>query len=170
MQMVMIGFDDIESATTALDEIEAARDDSEISLKDLALAYKSERGNPKIRQTSDAGVGKGLIRGGVLGLLVGIIAPSVGALTGAAAGGALGGVITGVGDKGVNNPMMRALATTLEENRSVLLALGDQSQIALLADTIEPYSGKARYLDVPDATQALIKEMAKLSMEDLENS
>jgi uncharacterized membrane protein len=169
MQMVMIGFEDINLAMTALDRIEATCDDREIALRDMALAYRNDRGRAKIHQISDAGVGTGLIRGGVLGLLVGIISPPVGVLANGAAGGALGGVITGVGDKGVNNDMTRALAGMLQERAAVVMALGEAKQIARLENALQPYAGDVTYADVPDATQVLIKEMAKLSMEDLEN-
>lgn len=165
MQLMMIGFDTREDGETAFEALDDARHDDEILLDDLALVYRNDRGRVKVKQTNDAGLGKGLVRGGVLGLLVGVIAP-VGAVAATVVGGALGAIVTAF-DEGVDNGMMKALGKTLETRESVVLCLGEQTQIDLLAKELAPYTDSLQYEVVPEASQNMIKEMSKLSLSDI---
>ncbi len=170
----MVGFNSRADGQTAFEAIDDLQSDEEVELEDLALVYRNDKGKTKVRQTEDAGVGKGLARGGVLGLLVGIVAAAGPAGWGIAAlstviGGALGGIITAF-DDGIDNPMMRALGRNMEEKEAVLLALGSKEQIGKLEEGFAPYSAELEYEVVPEASQNLIKEMSKLSLDDLGGS
>ncbi|MGI9598229.1 MAG: DUF1269 domain-containing protein [Acidimicrobiales bacterium] len=166
---MIIGFDNRRAAQSALDDLEAETDRRDLRFRDLALLFRDDHGRSKVRRTSRAGTGNGLLPGGVLGLLVGITAP-VGAVAAAVAGGALGGVITGIGDESVDNEMMRSLALAVEHDEAVVMALADRSQLYRMEDSLSPYADRLEYLAVPQATVDLINELSKLSMEDLENS
>lgn len=170
MEMLIVGMKKADGET-ALEALDDARSDKSVKLDDLALVYRNDKGKVKIRQTSDATIGKGVGRGGVLGLLVGLVVAAGPAGWGVAAlatlaGGAIGGVITAF-DDGIDNPMMRKLGANLDMHESVLIALGDKPEIAKLEDGFAPYSDELTYEVVPDATQDLIKEMAKLSIDDI---
>ena len=167
MQMMMVGLSKADGET-ALEAIDDARGDKEVKLDDLALVYRNDKGRVKVRQTSDATIKRGLLRGGVLGLLVGIISP-VGAIAATVAGGALGGIITAF-DDGVDNAMMKKLGSHLDMHESVLLALGEADEIKKLEDGFAPYADSVELEVVPEATQKMIKEMAKLSADTLGTS
>jgi uncharacterized membrane protein len=169
MKLLTIGFEDRQTAQGALDELETACDERGTWLKDLVVAYRSGSGTPRVRQTTDAGVGTALLHGGLLGILVAIVVPA-GSVAATVAGGALGGVIAGVGDDAVDNQMMRSLSMSLHENDSVVLALGESEQLGQLDDVLSPYRNRMESHQVPEATVYLIREMSKLSMEDLKNS
>lgn len=174
MELLMVGFNSKADGQTAFEDIDELQSDKAVELEDLALVYKNDKGKTKLRQSEDAGVGRGLVRGGVLGLVVGLVAAAGPAGWGAAAvataiGGALGGVITAF-DDGIDNSMMRALGRQMEEKEAVLLALGSKEQIGALEEGFAPYKVELDYEVVPEAAQDLIKEMSKLSLDDLGKS
>ena len=166
MQLMMIHLDSRREGRTALDSLDRARDTKEIVLEDLALVYRNDRGRVKVDQTSDVGVGAGAVRGGVLGLLLGMISP-LGAIETTVAGSTLGSIISGVGDKGLDNAMMKTVGETIEADGAVLMALGTHTQIDLLTTGLEPYMAKVEFEVVDEATQALIEEISKLSLREL---
>ncbi len=85
-------------------------------VKDVAMVFKNDKGKVKIRQTSDATVGKSAVGGGLLGAVVSIFAgPLVGV---AAAGAAAGGVYGALRDKGVNDKLMKLAGAQLEDGTS----------------------------------------------------
>lgn len=169
MKLLMIGFEDRRIAELALDEVEIACDETGAQLSDLALAFQSQSGKSRVRQTSDAGSGPGMVRGGVLGLLTAIAAPTTGTVAATVVGGALGGVIAGVGDEAVDNKMMRSLAMVVNDADGAVLALGEGAELGKLRDVLLPYYDRTQCQPVPEATAYLIRELSKLSMEDLEN-
>jgi uncharacterized membrane protein len=164
MQMMMVGLP-LQGGETALEALDDLRSDKEVKLEDLALIYRNKNGRVKVKQTSDTGIGKGLVRGGVLGLLVGIVFP-VGAVATAVAGGALGGIIAAF-DDGIDNAMMKKLGSHLDMHESVLVALGEESDIKKLEDGFAPYMDGLTMEIVPEATHKMIKELSKLSADDL---
>lgn len=171
MELLMVGFNSRADAQTAFEAIDDLQSDKEVVLEDLALVYKNDKGKVKLRQTEDAGIGRGLVRGGVLGLLVGIVAPIAlpGVVAATVAGGALGGVITAF-DDGIDNKMMKSLGDNMKTREGVLLMLGEKQQIKALEDGFAPYSDELTYETVPEATQRMIRELAKLSIEELGSS
>ncbi len=164
MKMMMVGLP-LTDGEGALEAIDDERSDKNVKLEDLALIYRNKKGRVKVKQTSDTTIGKGLVRGGVLGLLVGIVFP-VGALAATVAGGALGGIITAF-DDGIDNAMMKKLGKHLDMHESVLIALGEESEIAKLEAGFAPYMENFTMEIVPEATHKMIKELSKLSADDL---
>ncbi len=170
----MVGFNNKANGQTAFEDIDELQSEKEIVLEDLALVYKNDRGKVKVRQTEDATFGKGLARGGVLGLLAGIVVAAGPAGWGIAAlstvtGGALGGIVAAF-DDGIDNSMMRALGRSMETNEATLLVLGTKEQIQALEEGLAPYSAELAYEVVPEASQNLIKEMSKLSLDEIGGS
>lgn len=162
MKLLMIGFEDGRSGQCALDALEFAGDESGARFMEVALVYRrSECGTPRIRHTSDIGSVTGLLRGGLLGLLAAIASPP-----GLAISGALAGVMAGVGDEAVENPMMRSLAMAIHENMGVVLALCEDERE--VDDATLPFRADIECHRVPEATIHLIRELSRLSMEDLE--
>lgn len=110
----------------ALDELEGVAD-----VKDVAMVFKTEKGKVRIRQTSDATVGKDALKGGLLGAVVSIFAgPLVGV---AAAGAAAGGVYGALRDKGVSDKLMKLAGQQLEAGKAAVFVLAEDAA----ADAIE---------------------------------
>ena len=74
LNVVMINLTSRDDGVRVLDRIDAATESGEITVQDVAMVYKTEKGKVKIHQTADATAGKGAVKGGGLGLLVGIFA------------------------------------------------------------------------------------------------
>ena len=169
MQLLMLRLDSYEDGMTALNDIERRRKDKQIILEDLALLYRNKKGKAKIAQTSDATGGKGLARGGGVGLLLGILTPAM-VVPSLVWGAVIGGVIAKVGDKGIQNDFMKSVASALEANESVLIALGPEEQIGLLGEGIREHAGQLEFMVVPAETQELMREIAKLPPEVLDEA
>lgn len=161
MKMLMIILNSTEDGKTALNDLDTARANREIVLHDLALVYHDEQRRIRLEQTTDATASKGLVAGGTLGLLVGVLSP-VAWLAATAIGGAAGAIAAGASDAGIDNDMMKALGTQLENDDSMVLALGESEQIEVLIEGLAPHMENVEVALVPAETQDLIREMAKL--------
>lgn len=159
MQLMLIAAKNRTEGTDLLERLDEARSDGLIELDDLAMVYQNDKGKVKIQQTSDAGFGKGAVRGGAIGLIVGIVAaPAV--LPATAVGAAAGGIIAKIRDAGVDNPMMKSLGGHLEGGETVVCALGDESAISLMVNRAGAEG--VEYLVLPAETQDALNELAKL--------
>lgn len=161
MKMLMIVLNSTDDGKKALDGIDTARANHEIVLHDLALVYHDVNGHIRLEQTTDATATKGLVAGGTLGLLVGVLSP-IAWVAAAAIGGAAGAIAAGASDAGIHNDMMKSLGTQLENDDSMVLALGQSEQIEILIEGLEPYMNNVEVALVPAETQDIIREMADL--------
>lgn len=162
MQILMMIFNSTADGKTAINDIDTARANREIGLHDLALVFHDEQGRIRLEQTTDATAAKGLVAGGTLGLLVGVLSP-LAWVAATAVGGAAGAIVAGVSDAGIDNDMMKALGTQLENDDSMVLALGVPEQIEILIEGLEPHMENVEVMLVPSETQDLIRELAKLN-------
>jgi uncharacterized membrane protein len=91
--VVLLFKGDEHRASEVFKEVEPIAKAGQIAVEGGAVAVKNEKGNVKLRQTSDWTAKKGLLKGGFWGLLVGVIfaAPGIGILLGALLGLALKG-------------------------------------------------------------------------------
>ncbi len=175
MELIVVGLHSRQAGEAALRRVDGVSDDLAVRLKDLALVTGNHGRRQKILHSADVGVGEPNLRGVRLGLLVGLAGPAHppgDAASLGAVGGVLGGIVAGVGRDAVDNEMMRALATTLEQCSAVLLALGDEATIGALDAVTHGHGGLGDHIarvKVPPPVQSLLSEVSKLSMEDLES-
>ena len=134
-------------------------------VEDAALVYKNDEGRVKIRQTTDVTAGKGAVRGALLGAVVGIFAGPVVGL--AAAGGAGGGLIAALGDRGVDNKMMKLVGEELETGHAAVFVMAEDAKADEIAGKVrrlanlKQYDGKIQVGDFPADAQDLVKEHIK---------
>lgn len=143
----------------ALDELEGA-----VDVADVALVYKTDKGRVKIRQTSDATLGKGALKGGLLG---GVASIFVGPLVGmAAAGAAAGGLYGAVRDKGVSDKLMKLAGDQLEAGKAAVFVLAEDGTAEHIAAEVEKAAAGGGLAievgDFPVEAQALVREALKL--------
>ncbi|MGE5636822.1 MAG: DUF1269 domain-containing protein [Nocardioidaceae bacterium] len=141
----------------ALDELDVA-----VDVKDVALVYKDDRGRVKVRQTSDVTAGKGAVRGALLGTAVGLFAgPVVGVAAGGAAGG---GALAALGDRGVDNKLMKLAGEQLEAGHGAVFVMAEDAKADALAarirrlSNLKQYDGEITVGDFPADAQKLVKE------------
>ena len=142
------------SELTAVDEVE-----------DAALVYKNDKGRVKIRQTTDVTAGKCAARGALLGAAIGIFAgPMVGL---AAAGAAGGGLVAKLGDRGVDNKMMKLAGEELEAGHAAVFVMAEDAKADEIAGKVrrlanlKQYDGKIEVGDFSADAQDLVKEHIK---------
>ena len=145
----------------ALDELDASDE-----VKDVAMAYKNAKGKVKIRQTSDATVGKGALHGALLG---GVVSIFLGPLVGmAAAGAAAGGVYGALRDKGVSDKIMKLAGEQLEDGHAAVFVLADDDTAAEIEKKVRNISHLKQYQGVIEVgefstdAQKAVREVLKV--------
>jgi uncharacterized membrane protein len=127
------------------------------SVDDMALVYRSDSGKVKIQQTRDLGAGKGALRGGGLGLLLGLFAPPVGIAT--VAGGAIGALASGIGDKGIDNKLMKRVGEHIDGANAAVFILADDASISHLSSSDDLAEQETEYVVVAGEIQELIQDV-----------
>jgi uncharacterized membrane protein len=116
-----------EAGEEALDRLEGV-------VSDAAMIYKNKHGRVKIQQTSDATVGKGVVRGGLLGGALSILAgPLVGM---AVAGGAVGAAYGALRDKGISDKLMKLAGDNLDLGQAAVFILADDDVAASIQEKV----------------------------------
>lgn len=122
----------------ALDELEGVAD-----VKDVAMAYKNDKGKVKIVQTSDATVPGDMFRGALIGAVASIF---VGPLGGMAAGGAVaGGAYGALRDKGVNDKVMKLAGKQLDQGQAAVFVLAEDGKAEEIKAKLESLSHLKQY-------------------------
>jgi uncharacterized membrane protein len=154
----------LDDGDKALDELEGAAD-----VEDVALVYRNDKGRVKIRQTSDVTAGKGAVRGALLGTAVGLFAGPVAGV--AAAGAAGGGALSALGDRGVDNKLMKLAGEQLEAGQGAVFVMAEDTKADAIAGRIrqlsnlKQYHGEIQVGDFPASAQKLVKEELKAANE-----
>ncbi len=145
----------------ALDELEDVAD-----VKDVAMVYKTEKGKVKVRQTSDATVGRSAVKGGLLGAVVSIFAGPLVAVT--AAGAAAGGVYGALRDKGVSDKLMKLAGKQLDDGHAAVFVLAEDGTADEIAkkvgalSNLKQYNGDIEVGEFSADAQKLVREQLKL--------
>jgi len=163
MDIVMISVASREAGLRAMDLIDAAVEDGTITVEDVALVYKNDKGKVKLQQTADATGGKGALKGGALGLLVGIIsAPLVPAV---AVGAGVGALIGKARDRGISDKLMKQAGQAIASSEAVVFVLTDASSALTVAATVEAAIAQGATVDydvLPEEAQDFLREAIKL--------
>jgi uncharacterized membrane protein len=113
---------------------EEALDRLDGTVTDAAMIFRNKHGRVKIQQTSDATVGKGLVRGGLLGGALSILTgPLVGM---AVAGGALGAAYGALRDKGLSDKLMKLAGDDLPEGGAAVFILAEDDIAASIQEKV----------------------------------
>ena len=158
---VMINVASRDDGLRVLDRVDSATEAGEISVKDVAMVYKSHSGRAKIHQTGDATAGEGALKGGGLGLLVGIFAAAL------APGWPMGagrGVSArhGSGHLRQAHRASRSVNTELRRGRLRARHQAYTSAITTLIDEKIVGGAKVEYDVLSEDAQALLRETLKL--------
>ena len=158
MQLMMIDVPTRERGLEILDRIEDAVDLKRVSVEDMALVHRTDKGKVKIHQTREAGAGKSALRGGTLGLLVGIVAAPVAAA--AAVGAGAGALVAKAHDRGIDNKMMKRVGEHIEGSEAAVFVLADDASVQYLASSTDMREQDIDYVVVSPEVQNFIKDVA----------
>lgn len=119
-KLVAIAYDTLAEVEATRAKVLAMRREYLITLDDIVIAYKNDKGKVKLLQAVNL-TATGAATGSFWGLLIGLIFlnPIFGVVAGTAAG-AISGALT---DIGINDKMMKDLAASLKDDGAVLFLL-----------------------------------------------
>lgn len=110
-------------AQTALQVMRRLQARGGITLINAAVLVRDDKGGATIRETQDAGPGRGALFGAVVGGLIGLIGGPGGVIAGVAAGAAAGGTAARQIDMGFDDDQLQRLQQHLSPGSSALIAL-----------------------------------------------
>ena len=135
LNVVMIKVTSRDDGLRVLDRVDAATETGEITVVDVAMVHKNDKGKVKIQQTADATAGKGAVKGGGLGLLIGIFAaPLVPAV---AVGVGVGALVGRARDRGISDDLIKQAGQAIETSGAVVFVLADQANTAVISKLID---------------------------------
>jgi uncharacterized membrane protein len=119
-KLVAISYDTVNAAEQTRAKVLAMQRDYLVTLDDIVVAYKNDKGKIKLHQAINL-TATGAASGSFWGLLIGMIfmMPLFGVLAGASFG-ALSGALS---DVGISNDMMKQLAASLKPDGAILFLL-----------------------------------------------
>lgn len=137
--MVVIGFDDEQTAFQMRAELMTLQKDYLIDMEDVVVVTKNEAGELKLHQAANL-TATGAMSGGFWGLLIGMLLfnPLIGAAVGAGAG-ALSGKLA---DIGINDQFMKDIGQTFQPGTSGLFILVRRVTPDKVLDALKGFKGK----------------------------
>ncbi len=135
--LVVLGFDNTETARAVLKEAGELQKQHLIDLEDAAIVIRDSDGQPKIEQAVNL-TAAGAVSGGFWGLLVGalFLNPLLGAAVGAGAG-ALSGSLQ---DIGINDDTIKEIGGAIQPGASALFVLVRQATPDKVIDELKKYN------------------------------
>ena len=159
MKVIGIKVDNEERGEFVLESLRTAVAAERVTLDDLALVTKDEKGEVHIQQTKDVTTGKGARRGLLVGALVGLAAPPL--LGAAAVGGGIGALWGKFRDRGIDDDLMKRVGGMIAEGQAVVFALGDNASIDAVNDRVREVGGSdVETFTIDDNNEALVREAA----------
>jgi uncharacterized membrane protein len=152
-QLLVITFEDRETAGQAAERLKGINKAHAVSIKDMAVVEKDADDKVHVHHGLDTATAGGAIGGGVLGLLLGLVFfPIGGLLIGAAAGALIGRSL----HHNVDKKLIEDVTNDLTANSSALFVLGDGTPSAVVG-ALEPYKGKIYQTTVDSETEAQLQ-------------
>jgi len=152
-QLLVITFEDRETAGQAAERLKGINKAHAVSIKDMAVVEKDADEKVHVHHGLDTATAGGAIGGGVLGLLLGLVFfPIGGLLIGAAAGALIGRSL----HHNVDKKLIEDVTNDLTANSSALFVLGDGTPSAVVG-ALEPYKGKIYQTTVDSETEAQLQ-------------
>ena len=127
-ELVVVGFDKVNEADRALNELTRLQKEYLVDLADAVVAIREPDGKVRLKQSVNlvgAGAATGGLWGGMVGSLFGLLLlnPLLGFVTGAALGAGAGALSGKLADYGIDDDFIRSIGQTLQPNTSALFVL-----------------------------------------------
>ncbi len=160
-ELLVLLFDDIDKADTALEELKELARYKYIKIADAAVLKRDSEGKATLKETHDFSGKKGAVVGAVGGVLVAVLAGPVGWVAGAAMGAGIGGVGAHLGDRGLPNDELEDIKAQLTPNSSALIVQVEHEWAGTLKDSLETkaVSSSARQMSLSEQFQSAASRM-----------
>jgi len=141
MELLMIVFNDKDSAKEALKELKGAQKEGLIEIVNAAVLDSNEKGKIHYKELADLKHRKkGRLLGGGAGVLLTVLGGPAGLLVSTAAGVVVGGGLSRLKDKGVPNDKLKDMASKLEPDSSALIALVEHVWVDKVIEEVAEYT------------------------------
>jgi uncharacterized membrane protein len=121
IDVVVAAFPTEQGAKDTLHDLDQAKKDGLINIKDAAVLRKDQQSKLHISETADKGFGRGAMIGGVAGAAVGLLAGPIG--WGLLGGAAVGGLAAKLRDGGFPDQRLRQIGEGLRPDSSAIVAV-----------------------------------------------
>ncbi len=138
-ELIVIGYDDEETASRVLNELQELQRDYLVDLEDAAIIKRNRQG--KIQAiTTDQTIALGTVTGMFWGTLIGLLflAP----IAGFAIGGLIGAATGSLGHLGIKEDFKREFADMVQPGTSAIMAVIRRATPDKVIEEIKPYGGK----------------------------
>jgi uncharacterized membrane protein len=158
--LIVIGYDDEQTAYRVWDELVRLQQDYLVDLEDAAIIRRDQRGKIRVSTPAHHAVAWGTLSGLFWGTLIGVIflfplAPLVGV-----AGGIMGAALGAGGELGLKDDFKRRVRDMLQPGTSALLVIVRKVTPDKFIEALRPYGGTILQTSLPrDAEQQLMKAL-----------
>lgn len=136
MELVVAAFTDEDGASQALKELQAAKKEKLIGIKDAAVIRRGADNKLHIHETGDMSGGRGAAIGGIVGAAIGLVAPPA-VLVAGGIGAAIGGLAAKLRDSGFPDDRLREFGESLQPGTSALVAVIELKWVAEVEQELE---------------------------------
>jgi len=136
-QLIVVSFEQEETATKALEALRSLQGQGEATVTDAAVIRKDPDGKTHVKNTLEGTAVGGAVVGGALGLLLFMFFPVLGLAVGAIAGGLIG---HSVGDH-IDKAFVKDVTDKLDAGHSALFVLLGQGSMDAVLAVLRPIEG-----------------------------
>jgi len=154
-QLVVLAFDDMETAEKVHQSLVSAKNQGLIQIDDAAVVVKDEEGKVKVDNQVARGTWIGTAVGGGLGLLIGAIFFPIGGLVLGLAGGAL---VAKSMDLGVDGKFVDEVSEKIQPGTSALFILAEDANTAAILAVLREYEGHVLQTTLDTEAEEAIKK------------
>ncbi|GBQ29773.1 MULTISPECIES: DUF1269 domain-containing protein [Acetobacteraceae] len=167
--LVVVGFDSIDGAKSALGECRELEKEYLLDLEDAVVVRRTQDGKVHLDQSINlekVGASWGLLSGGFWGALVGLLFlnPLAGFIVGSLAGAGIGALDGKFSDYGIDDGFIKQLGDTLTPNTSALFILIRKAEPEKVIAHLSELKGHAKILQTslsPEAEDKLRKALGQ---------
>jgi uncharacterized membrane protein len=165
VDVVVAAFPSEQGAADALHELETAKKDGLINIKDAAVLRRDTGNELHITETADKGFGRGAVLGGVAGAVVGVMAGPIGWAT--LGGAAVGGLAAKLRDGGFPDSRLRQIGDGLKPGSSAIVAVVEHEWVREVEHRMEERAADLITESIEsDVAQQLEQEGQRLQQTD----
>jgi uncharacterized membrane protein len=151
-QLVVVSFDNLDSARSALNAMRDLERRGQISFEDTAIVSRDPDGTTHVKNEASGTTETAAVIGGIIGAFASFIFPVAGIAIGAAAGAAVGASL----GTGVEGSFVDEIKKSITPGRSALFLVARSMNADALTAALRPFEGEVLQTTLsPDLEDAL---------------
>jgi uncharacterized membrane protein len=156
-QLIVVTFDHLEDARTAMQRLRSLESEGRIRFEDTAIVERDPDGTAHVRNEVSGTTEGAAVIGAVIGGMLAFAFPLAGIALGAALGAAVGKLL----DTGVSDKFVDELKTTLTPGRSALFLVVKDAQAEALIAALRDFKGEVTQTTLDSEAEEALREALK---------